>query len=42
MVIPNSATTRAVIFAPQGRDATIARTLLEEAWNPFDCLRKSA
>jgi PAS domain S-box-containing protein len=30
-VIPNSATTRAVIFAPHGRDATIARTLLEEA-----------
>jgi PAS domain S-box-containing protein len=31
MVIPNSATTRAVIFAPHGRDATIARTLLEGA-----------
>lgn len=31
MVIPNSATTRAVIFAPHGRDATIARTLLEKA-----------
>jgi hypothetical protein len=31
MVIPNSATTRAVIFAPHGRDATIARTFLEGA-----------
>jgi PAS domain S-box-containing protein len=31
MIIPNSATTRAVIFAPHGRDATIARTLLEGA-----------
>ena len=29
MVIPNSATTRALIFAPHGRDAVVARTLLE-------------
>jgi PAS domain S-box-containing protein len=30
-VMPDSATTRALIFAPHGRDAAIARTLLEEA-----------
>lgn len=29
MVIPNSATTRVLIFAPHGRDAAIARALLE-------------
>jgi PAS domain S-box-containing protein len=30
-VIPNSTTTSAVIFAPHGRDAAVARTLLEGA-----------
>src|SRR4051794_24364545 len=29
--MPDSATTRALIFAPHGRDASIARTLLKEA-----------
>jgi PAS domain S-box-containing protein len=30
-IIPNSATTRALIFAPHGRDAAVARLLLEGA-----------